>query len=92
MLLETVGQLLGGHGAVRVLLLVVRVGVVLLRGSSLGRGLGGGAGAATEHAHDAVGDGVTDCDTTVVTQHTQDVSFFLLLPICWVHDGPGWFR
>lgn len=65
-LLEAVGQLLGRRGAVDVLL-VVRVAVLCLLGrGGLGGRLGGGAGATAEHAHDAVGDGVTNCDTSIV--------------------------
>lgn len=64
-LLEAVSQLLGRGGTVGILL-IVRVAVLLLRRGSLRGGLGGSAGAATEHAHDAVGDGVADCDTSIV--------------------------
>lgn len=63
-LLEAVCQRLGRYGAVGVLL-VVRVRVLLLGSGGLGGGLGGGTRATAEHAHDAIGDGVTNCDTSV---------------------------
>lgn len=62
-LLQAVGQVLGRETAVNILLLVL-VGV-LLRGSGLGRCLGGGTRRAAEHAHDAICDGVSNCDTSV---------------------------